>query len=222
MAPVNYQESTMKLPLLACALAFAPVSAYGGITIDPFVSVNSTKGIKANPKDKSKEDEVIKQRTTYGIRAGLSFFSLLKVQGSIGTNKLVTTQKASTVVDEYEEIDYEKDLNMDPAESAADVKITEVQRRAQASIVFDPSFFIFILRARAGILAMQRTVTVEQGGTKTETIPPITYKPTAGVGAGIKIGATMSAMAEYNFFFYKYPKKVPFEREVLVSYSFNL
>jgi len=51
---------------------------------------------------------------------------------------------------------------------------------------------------------------------------PITYKPTASAGAGVRIGRTMYFMAEYGFFFYKFPETKPFEREVSVSYGVSL
>lgn len=44
-------------------------------------------------------------------------------------------------------------------------------------------------RIRGGVQATQRLLEVEQNGTKVKDIePPVTYKPYAGAGAGIRLG----------------------------------
>jgi hypothetical protein len=191
------------------------------ISIDPYVSVSSTKAIKADAKDKSKENETIKQRTTYGVRANVTLLGrFFKFQLGLGQNQLATTQKQSEVKDEFGEIDLQSDLNMSTEEPDKEIKIVETQRIGTASFVLDPSFSIFIMRAKAGVRATQRLFSKEESGQeKVEFEGPITYKPLASAGAGVRLGRTMYFMAEYGFYFYKFPETEPFEREVSVSYG---
>ncbi len=211
-------------------LSLIPTPTYARISIEPFASVSSTKQIKpdkAGSKNASggsaTETETIKQRTTYGIRGSIGFFRIMKFQLGVGTNELATTSKTSQAVDEYGEIDYEKDLDMDTSDPDKEVKITETQNKATATLALDPSFWIFMLRAKAGVVATQRKFSKESEGTAAVSYTsPITYKPTCGAGAGIKLGPKMYFMAEYNLFLYKFPDKEPFEREVVVSYGLSI
>jgi hypothetical protein len=196
---------------------------YAGISIEPYVSVSSKKAIKPAKAGSTTADETVTQRTTYGIRGSVSFWRLMKFQLAVGQNKLDTTTKTSEVVDEFEEIDFEKDLNMDTSDQDADVKTSEIQRKASAAFVLDPSFWIFIMRLKAGVQATQRLMTLQQGENPEESYEsPITYKPVASVGLGVRLGRSMYAMAEYGAFFYKFPETEPFEREVTISYGISL
>lgn len=216
--------------LLALSLiSLASEQAHARISIEPFASVSSTKTIKPNKAGKNSEKpadtetSITKQRTTYGLRATIGMFRLLKFQVGVGTNELATTTKVSQAVDDYEEIDYQKDLNMDTSDPDAEVKVTERQKKGTATLIVDPSFSIFILRGKAGVVATQRELEKEQtGSTATKYTSPITYKPTLGGGAGIKFGPSMYFIAEYSFFLYKFPEKSPFEREVTVTYGVSL
>jgi hypothetical protein len=207
--------------LLALPLAFAP-TASAGITISPYVSIRSTKSVKPQ-KDKSKEGETIKQRQEGGIRGSLTFYRLLGISLSAGQSKLTTTEKVMDAKDEYGEIDYEKDLNMSTDNPENEIKITETQRNARLTVSIDPGFWIFILRAKAGVVATQRIIDVEQTGLPktTETFGP-TYKPTSGFGFGVRFTPRIYAMAEYNMYHYKFPEPEPFEREVAVSFAVEL
>jgi len=194
----------------------------GGISIEPFAQINSIKTKVRDKDDPTKETEVIRERKTVGLRVSLGLGRLFKLQASGGTNTTKHTTKQQDAVDEYEEIDYKADLDMGTDSPDKEIKITEIQRRATASLVLDPSFKIFILRARAGATAIQREMTKEAVGENTVTlITPWTYKPTATVGAGIKIGSKMHFIAEYGYFFYAFPKTQPFEQELTVSYGVN-
>lgn len=210
------------LRALTVLLLLTPGSlAFARFTVAPYVSISSTKKIK--PQAEGKEKETLKQRTTYGIRGSIGFWRLLNFQLSVGQNELVTTEKTSEAVDEFDEIDYEQDLNMSTDDPESEVKITEIQRKARAMLVINPSFSIFILRAKAGVQATQRIVELEQlGQPKERTEPPITYKPVAGAGAGIRFSPRTFAIAEYSFFFYKFPETEPFEREVSVSFGVSI
>jgi hypothetical protein len=204
--------------------------AMAGISIEPFASVSSTKEIKpdkAGSKNASggsaTETETIKQRTTYGLRGSVGFFRIMKFQLGVGTNELTTTSKTSQAVDDYGEINFEKDLDMDTSDPEKEVKITETQNKATATMALDPSFSIFMLRAKAGVVATQRKFSKESdGAVPVKYTSPIKYKPVCGAGAGIKLGPKMFFMAEYNLFLYKFPEKEPFEREVVVSYGVSI
>lgn len=215
-------RALLVLGLVSLGLAGAP-RAQAGVTIAPYVSIKSTKSIKPNAKDKSQENETVAQRKEAGIRAGLSLGSLFSLQLSAGQNKLTTTQKTQDAKDEYGQIDYQKDLNMSTEAPDTAVKITETQRNGKVSLVIDPSFSIFILRAKAGVTATQRILETEVTGKDKVTLnPPPTYKPHSGFGVGIRFSPSMYAMAEYNFLHYAFPKIQPFEREVAVSFALSI
>lgn len=217
------RSNSLWLSVFAAAFTFNSATALGGISIAPYASVSSTKKISTNPKNKSEEKEVIKQRNTYGIAGSLSMFSVFKLQASVGQNQLTTTQKTQYAADDYGEINYNKDLNMSTDQPDKEVKVTETQRIGRLGIAIDPGFWIFVLRAKGGVQATQRIVTLEEQGNPAVTkTTPITYKPYAGAGAGIRFSPRMFFMAEYSIFMYQFPKTAPFEREVTVSYNVSL
>jgi hypothetical protein len=196
---------------------FFAIPAYARLQIAPYASISSTK--KISPADAGKEDSKNVQRQTYGIRASFAMFRLLKIQASVGQNETTTVTKTQDAVDEYEEIDYEKDLEMSTDDPDREVKISETQRLGRLGIVLDPGFWILIARAQAGVQATQRIVELQEGteaAVKTEE--PITYKPYAGAGLGVRLSPRLQAMAEYNIYMYKFPEYEPFEREVTVSF----
>ena len=198
-------------------------TAQAKISFSPYYSIRSTKGIKPGAKNKSTEDETIKQREEKGIKAGVSFFRLMKFELGVGQSVLTTTEKTSVAKDEYDQIDYETDLNMDTSNPESELKTTETQNRAKASLIIDPSFSIFILRAKAGVTATQRHFEAQQdGGTPTKFTSDPVYTPHLGAGAGVKLGRMAFFIAEYTFELYKFPKTEPFEREVSVSFGVNL
>lgn len=215
--------------ILCAGLLFQQSVAFARISIEPFVSISSTKQIKPDKAGSNKSDstsgaatetETIKQRTTYGLRATVGLSKLFKFQLGVGQNELTTTSKTSAAVDDYGEIDFEKDLDMDTSDPEKEVTIKETQRKASAVLAIDPSFSIFILRAKAGVIATQRLFSKEADGQEPVSFEsPITYKPTCGAGAGVKLGRAMYFLAEYSLFLYKFPEKSPFEREVSVSYG---
>jgi len=208
--------------LLGMAFSFSPV-AYAGVTVSPYVSIKSTKTVKPQKKDKSKETETVKQRQEAGIRGSISFWRLFSLAASVGQSKLTTTEKVQNAKDEYGEIDYEKDLNMSTENPEQELKITETQRNAKLTVAIDPGFWIFILRAKAGVTAQQRILETEQeGSTPTSLTFGPTYKPHSGFGLGVRFSRTMYAMAEYTFNHYKFPEIEPFEREATISFSISL
>jgi hypothetical protein len=207
---------------LFLGMLFSTDYAQAGVTVSPYVSISSTKSVKPNTKAGT-ESEKITQRKLVGVQAGVSFWRLFSLRLSVGQGVTTTTQKVSEVKDEYDEIDYKKDASVATDSPDNQLKIVETQRRAGLSVMVDPGFWIFILRAKAGVQATQRLVHVEeQGKDPVDLAPPPKFKPIAGAGAGIQITPSMKAMMEYNLFFYKFPETEPFEREVAVSYTFTL
>lgn len=188
--------------------------------MSPYVSVSSKKKIK--PADAGKESSNTSQRTTYGIRAGLGLGKLFRLQLSVGRAQLDKSEKVSKASDDLEEIDYEEDLNMSTDDPDALVNTKEIQDKARLTAILDPGFWIFIARAKAGVQASQRKMSLTQGGETSEFTTPIKYSPLAGAGLGIRLGRMMKAMAEYTLIFTEFPEEKPFEREVSVSFSINI
>ncbi len=190
---------------------------FAGVTLTPYASISSSKTIK--PAEAGKETSTTDQKTTYGIRFGLKFYRIVTFQLSVGQNKSEKTSKTSKIVDSYGEIDYEEDLDMSTNDPDQEAKVTEVQRLGRAGLVLDPGFWILILRAQAGVQATQRIVTLEEQGEEAQTMEtPITYKPYAGAGLGVKLAPRVSAIAEYTLNFYDFPDLDHFEREVAINF----
>jgi len=211
------------LCLCATSMLLGTHQAIAGVSIAPYVSIKSTKSITPNAKDSTQESSKVKQRQEMGVRGSLTFCSLFSLQLGVGQSVLTTTQKTQVATDEYGQIDYKKDLNMSTADAAAEIKITETQRLAKLGLSLDPSFSIFILRAKAGVGATQRILVSEVTAQpkKTSTFGPF-YKPYAGIGAGIRFTPLMYFMAEYTFDYYAFPKLEPFQREVTATYAVEL
>lgn len=191
--------------------------------ISPYFSIKSTKSINPDKKNDGVEGEKIRQRQEMGIIGGISFYNLLKVSLSLGQSKLTTTEKSQYARDEYDEIDFEEDLDMSTDDPDKEIKITETQRVAKLSVVVDPSFWIFILRAKVGVTARQRILDKkEQGMEDTSFTKGPTYKPHSGLGFGVRLTPRMYFMVEYGAYHYKFPDLEPFERELSVNYSVSI
>ena len=193
--------------------------AIARVYVSPYVSISSKKKIEPAKAGKAKETSKTAQRTTYGVKAGLSFWRLFNLQLSVGRSKLDKTEKVQDAADEFDEIDYEADLNMATDDPDAFIDTQEITDKARLSLILDPGFWILIARAKVGVQATKRSMTLTQNDVTTKTEPPITYKPIAGAGLGVRLTSRMKAMAEYTFVFYKFPETEPFEREVSISYQ---
>lgn len=209
---------------LLTALFLSSHTALAGFSFAPYVSIKSTKSVTPGKKDKSTETETIKKRQEYGVRASLSFWKLFKTQLSVGQSKLTTTQKVSAVKDEYGEIDFNEELNMDTSDPDKEIRLTETQNVGKFSLILDPSFSVFIARFKLGITARQRIIDKEEIGVEPVKITDgPTYKPHSGLGVGIRFSPRMYVMAEYEVYHYKYPPDIePFERELTVSYNISI
>ncbi len=213
----------MKIKLLIFIFTFFAQNVFAKIIVSPYVSIRSTKSVNPDKKNKANENETIKQHQEYGMRGLISFWNIFKFQAGAGQSELTTTQKISAAKDDYGEIDYNKDLDMSTDQPDNLIKVKETQRNARVSVILDPSFWIFIMRAKVGVTATQRIVEAEETGkAKVTTTKGPTFKPHSGAGAGIKLGRMAFFMMEYEFFHYKFPEIEPFERGVTVSFGVNI
>jgi hypothetical protein len=194
-----------------------------GLSFAPYISIKSTKNVTPGASSNS-ESEKINQRQEYGIRAALKMGRWFKSQLSVGQSQLTTTEKVSLLKDEYEEIDFSQEFEMDTSDPDNSIKMTETQRLGKFSLIFDPSFSIFIARLQVGVTARQRIVKIEQTGQATQenTFGPSFY-PHSGAGLGVRLFRGTFIMAEYQLLHYSYPPDLqPFERELTVSYSISI
>ena len=215
----SYRSLVLSVALLGVLLG---EKAYSGIMFEPYYSYRSTKSLDPN-RNEGTETETIKNREEKGVRAGLSLFSLFKVSASVGESFTITTSTDKEIVDEYDEIDLQSDLNVDPESETKQLKKKETDTRASLTFSFDPSFSIFIFRVKAGVTARQRIIKVFENDIQVlHEEPPVTYKPNAGVGFGVKLSYNIYAIAEYSFFFYKFPETEPFERSLSLNLGFSI
>ncbi|SMF49394.1 hypothetical protein [Pseudobacteriovorax antillogorgiicola] len=209
--------------LLGVALGI-PTSVLAGIDISPYYSIKSTKSVTPGNNNKTIENEKVTQRQEYGVRATISMWRLLKFQASVGQSEHTKSENVTEVADEYDEINFQEELEIDTSDPTADVTIKETQRIGKLSLVVDPSFSIFIARVKLGITARQRIIDrSQQGLPDTQVVEGPTYKPHSGIGFGVRLTSQIYWMAEYEFYHYKYPPDIePFERELSVSFSVSI
>ncbi len=194
--------------------------AMAGIIFEPYYSVKSTKNVDPNRKQGT-QTEKTSLREEKGIKVGLGLGNLFKIQASVGQNFQKTTKTDGPIEDEYDEIDLNKDIDTSGANATYMKK--ETQNLGKASLIFDPGFWIFIMRLKAGITAKQRIISMYQNDVMvSEEKPAPTYKPHAGLGLGVKLTPRMYFVIEYNAEFYAFPKAEPFEKELAITYGFSI
>lgn len=204
--------------------------AKGALQIVPYASVSSTKSIKPNQVGKKAStteatEESVAQRTTYGLRISVRLNRLLNLQIQGGTNKLDQTRKTVAMRDEYGDIDFTKDANVDPNAQDATYKYSEEQRVGQVKLAIQPRLGnVFRLNIGAGVRARERFVNVTDNasGTKSSIHDPIRYHALATAGFNARLLKAFTATIEYNFYFLKFPKTEPHEQEALVGFGFQL
>jgi hypothetical protein len=200
------------------------------LQIVPYASVSSTKAIKPNKVGKKDStstatEETVAQRTTYGLRINVRMSRLFNLQIQGGTNKLDQTRKASAMRDEYGDIDFTKDANVDTTAQNATYTYNEEQRVGQVMLSMQPSLGkILKVKIGAGVRARERFLNVTDKATETKTSihDPIRYNAVASAGFNARLFKAFSATAEYNFYFLKFPKTEPHEQEVLIGFGFQL
>ncbi|NBX16479.1 MAG: hypothetical protein EBR09_03835 [Proteobacteria bacterium] len=227
---MNLRYGINALAVIAIFCAGSEAFASGALQIVPYASVSSTKAIKPTQIGKKTStteatEESVAQRTTYGLRASLKLSRLFHLQIQGGTNKLDQTRKAVAMRDEYGDIDFSKDANVDPTAQDATYKYTEEQRVAQAKLSIQPRLGnILKLNIGAGVRARERFVNVTDNaaGTKKSIHDPIRYNATATAGFNARLLNAFTATVEYNFYFLKFPKTEPHEQEALIGFGFQL
>ena len=200
------------------------------LQIVPYASVSSTKAIKPNKVGKKDStstatEETVAQRTTYGLRINVRMSRLFNLQIQGGTNKLDQTRKASAMRDEYGDIDFTKDANVDTTAQNATYTYNEEQRVGQVMLSMQPSLGkILRVKIGAGVRARERFLNITDKATETKTSihDPIRYNAVASAGFNARLFKAFSATAEYNFYFLKFPKTEPHEQEVLIGFGFQL
>jgi hypothetical protein len=200
------------------------------LQIVPYASVSSTKAIKPNKVGKKDStstatEETVAQRTTYGLRINVRMSRLFNLQIQGGTNKLDQTRKASAMRDEYGDIDFTKDANVDTTAQNATYTYNEEQRVGQVMLSMQPSLGkILKVKIGAGVRVRERFLNVTDKATETKTSihDPIRYNAVASAGFNARLFKAFSATAEYNFYFLKFPKTEPHEQEVLIGFGFQL
>jgi hypothetical protein len=216
---------------LVAGVVAVPHTAWAGpVQIVPYAAVSSTKAIKPNKVGKSTSsstatEETVTQRTTYGLRINVRMSRLFNLQIQGGTNKVDQTRKASAMRDEYGDIDFTKDANVDTTAQDATYTYNEEQRVGQVLLSMQPRIGK-ILQAKigAGVRARERFVKVTHKATEklTSIHDPIRYNAVASAGFQARLMRAFSATVEYNFYFLKFPKTEPHEQEVLIGFGFQL
>lgn len=216
--------------LLVLGSISSPALAAGALQIVPYASVSSTKAIKPSQVGKKASsteatEESVAQRTTYGLRLSVKLSRLFHLQVQGGTNKLDQTRKAVAMRDEYGDIDFAKDANVDTSAQDATYKYSEEQRVGQAKLTIQPRLGnILRLNIGAGVRARERFVNVTDNaaGTTKAIHDPIRYNAMATAGFNARILRAFTANVEYNFYFLKFPKTEPHEQEALIGFGFQL
>ncbi len=215
--------SVLMLPGIAEAKKFGG----GPLTVGPYASVSSTKAIKPKAgKDASSADETVTQRTTYGVKVDLRLgrFFYLSVNG--GQNEVDTTKKAVAMRDEYGDIDFSTDLNVDANSQSATYHYRETQRLASAQLVLAPALVQGVLWGKlgAGARARERLISVadEIAQVTTSKKDPLRWSAMATAGVNFRLFGAITAGAEYKFYFLKFPKTEPHEQEALVTFGLSI
>lgn len=210
--------------LVSFPKAHAAKMRMGGLTIGPYASVSSTKGIKPK-KDATGSNEVATQRTSYGLRVGLNMGRFFSLGVDAGTNKIDVTKKAVATRDEYGEIDFQKDLDTSPSHTN-DYRLQETQYLGKAVLNVHPlTTKILTVKVGAGVRARQRLIKVTDSvvtENSKEVTTPITYNAVAEASLQARLLKAFSANIKYSFVFIKFPETQPHEQEVSIGFGFIL
>ena len=212
----------------------ASAAAQSRFSIGPFASVSSTKQIKPNG-NKTASEETVTQRVTYGVRAGFGLFSVFGLDIKIGVNDVDRTKKSSAMRDEFEEIDIEKDANVNTADQGAEYRYQESQKLGTAKLTFNPRLFSALwLKVGAGVRARKRDIVITQKNAMNESeavapenertviSDPIKYHAVGSAGFGFRLLRSFTGSIEYDFYFLKFPEVEPHEQEVSVSFGVSI
>lgn len=197
--------------------------AFGRFSVGPFASVSSTKGIK--PSTESSSEETVTQRTTYGLKIGVGLMSWLGLDIKVGVNEVDRTKKSVALRDEFGEINFEEDANVDPSQQDAEYRYQESQQLGVAKLMFRPRLFRMVwLNAGAGVRARKRDVVITQkpDGVEEKIDDPVKYHAVASAGVGFRLLRSFRGSIDYDFYFMKFPETEPHEQEVTVSFGVSI
>ncbi len=214
-------------PALVLALLFVSggseiAEAASRFSVGPYASVSSTKEIK--PGEESSEESVT-QRTTYGLRVGIGLMRFLSLDVKVGVNEVDQTKKSVALRDEFDEINFEEDANVDTNDPDAEYRYQESQKLGVAKFVFRPRLFRMVwLNLGAGVRARKRdlTITEKPNGTKETIDDPIKFHAVAAAGVGFRLLGSFTGSIDYDFYFIKFPETEPHEQEVTVSFGVEI
>jgi hypothetical protein len=214
---------------VVCSLAAGQAMAQGRFTIAPYASISSSKAIKpekAGKKDAGATNEKVTQRTTYGLKLDVRMLSMLTFTVNGGMNKVDTTKKVTALRDEFDEIDFVKDFNLDTSNQNAQYRYAEEQRLGVAKLMLTPRLGRFLwIKAGAGVRARQRIITITDKADETKSKKvedPIRYHAVGTAGVAVKLFGAASAHAEYNFYFIRFPETEPHEQEALIGFGVSI
>jgi hypothetical protein len=220
---------TFLFPVLAEAKAIRA----GALTVAPYAAVSSTKAIapdkvkmSSDGESESSATETVTQRVTYGLKLDLRLGRLFVFSANGGVNKMDQSKKSVAMRDEYGDIDFAKDANVDMSNSDATYRYKEEQRVGNVQLTIAPQLVKRLLwvKVGAGVRARQRLISItdELAGTSKSITDPIRYSPAAVAGVGTNLLGAISASIEYKFYFPKFPKTEPHEQEVLMSVGMSI
>lgn len=211
-------------PVLVAALVHDQALAFGRFSVGPFASVSSTKAIKPSA-DKESSDEVTTQRTTYGLKVGVGLGRLFNLDIKAGVNEVDRTKKASAMRDEFGDIDFEQDANVNPEDQAATYRYQESQKLGTARLLISPRLFSTVwIDVGGGVRARKRDVTItdDTAGTKEVIDDPIRYHAIGTAGVRFRLLRAFTGNIEYNFYFLKFPELEPHEQEVAIGFGVSI
>lgn len=211
---------------LLCAGTAQAAGGPGRFSVGPYVSISSSKTIKPKVGEEanSSEEKTI-QRTTYGLKGDIRLSRFFSLGFNAGTNQVDTTKKAVAMRDEFGEIDFEKDANVNPADQDAEYRYQEKQYLGVAKILFSPTLTNMLrLHAGGGVRARQREVEITDkvANTSEKVKDPIRYHAVASAGFTFRPMQRVFFSMMYNFYFIKFPDTEPHEQEATIGFGVNL
>lgn len=218
LAPRLAPRLALMMSVILVAQGLAPKELRAGVTVTPYASISSNKKT-FTARDGTRQEKTI-ERQAFGLRLSFRLYRALRLQLSAGQSTREATERAIEVVDEFDEINFERDLDLSTDNPDNQVQTKETINRGRVSFVLDPRLGPLIFRLKTGVQVTQRQFSLkEEGEAEVKTEPEPTYKPIAGAGLGLRLTRRMKAMVEYDLFFYAFPELEPFNSEIVVSYS---
>ena len=136
------------------------------------------------------------------------------------------TKKSIAMRDEYGDIDFKKDANVDPNNQSEEYRYIEQQRLGVAQLTINPSIIpgIVWIELGAGVRARQRLLDVTSivAKEKKSIHDPVRYHAVGIAGAHAKLLGAFFGGMQYKFYFLKFPKTQPHEQEVNITFGVSI